>query len=103
MNLHVSQDPPSLLEANPHLSPALTTVVMRAIRRDPEKRYHSMQDMLHDLQNLEEVKHVSYEPDAPQLNRTGRQIITVAIVLAAIFIVIIAIGLLAQFAHHAAH
>ena len=103
MNLHVSQDPPSLLEANPQLSPALATVVMKAIRRDPEKRYHTIPDMLHDLRNLEEVKPVSYQPDTPQLNRSHRQVITAVIVVVAIFIVIIALGLLAQFAHHAVH
>jgi len=65
MNQHVSQDPPSLLEANPSLSPELATVVMRAIRRDPEKRYQDMRDMLHDLQNLDEVKPVNYVPDKP--------------------------------------
>ncbi len=93
MNLHVSQDPPSLLEANPHLSPALATVVMRAIRRDPEKRYRSIEDMLHDLRNLEEVKPDLLSTRYPQIDRTGRQIITAAIVVVAIFIVIIAIGL----------
>ena len=58
MNQHVSQDPPSILLENPQLSPALATVVMRAIRRDQEKRYKSMSDFLHDLRNLEEVKPV---------------------------------------------
>lgn len=33
MQQHVSQDPPSILLANPQLSPALAAVVMRAIRR----------------------------------------------------------------------
>ena len=102
MNLHVSQDPPSILDANPHLSHALATVVMRAIRRDPEKRYRSIGDMLHDLRNLEEVKPVSYQPDSPTMGRSGRQIVTAVIVVAVIFIVIIAIGFLAQFANHAA-
>jgi eukaryotic-like serine/threonine-protein kinase len=102
MNLHVSQDPPSLLNANPHLSHPLATVVMRAIRRDPEKRYRSIADLLHDLRNLEEVKPVSYQPDSPKMGRSSRQILTATIVVVAIFIVIIAIGFLAQFANHAA-
>src|SRR6266699_3526192 len=41
MNQHASQDPPSILQFNPTLSPALATVVMRAIRRDADKRYKS--------------------------------------------------------------
>ena len=32
---HISHDPPCILQFNPILSPALVTVVMRAIRRDP--------------------------------------------------------------------
>ncbi|MDQ2885770.1 MAG: serine/threonine protein kinase [Chloroflexota bacterium] len=103
MNLHVSQDPPSILECNPHLSPSLATVVMRAIRRDPEKRYKSMQEVLHDINNLEEVKPVPYQPDNPTLNRSGRTAIIVTLVIIAICLVIIAIGFIAQFAHHAVH
>src|SRR5438270_6143920 len=72
MNQHVSQDPPSILDFNPQLSPELATVVMKAIRRDPHKRYQSMEDLLHDLCNLEEVKPVPYTPEAPAMNRSGR-------------------------------
>jgi serine/threonine protein kinase len=103
MNLHVSQDPPSLLDCNPHLSAALATVVMKAIRRDPEKRYRSIETLLHDLHNLEEVQPTSYEPDTPQMNRTSRQVVTALIVVLVIFAIIIAIGFLAQFVHQAAH
>src|SRR5258708_14717379 len=63
MNQHVSQDPPSILLANPRLSPALATVVMRAIRRDPEKRYQSMRGMLYDLQLLDQITPVPYIPE----------------------------------------
>ncbi len=100
MNLHVSQDPPPILDCNPNLSPALATVVMHAIRRDPEKRYKSIKDMLHDLSNLEEVKPVPYHPDTPTMNRGGRAAITATLIIIAICLVIIAIGFLAQFAHH---
>src|SRR5437870_7254666 len=72
MNQHVSQDPPSILLRNPQVSPALATVVMRAIRRDQAKRYQLMSDLLHDLHNLEEVKPVPYAPDAPRINQSGR-------------------------------
>src|SRR6266853_3479269 len=68
MNQHVSQDPPAILLKNPQVSPALATVVMRAIRRDQDKRYRSMSNFLHDLRNLEEGKPVPYEPEAPRLN-----------------------------------
>src|SRR5947208_8982151 len=72
MNQHVSQDPPSILDFNPHLSPELATVVMKAIRRDPHKRYQSMQDLLHDLCNLEKVEPMPYTPETPTVNRSSR-------------------------------
>ncbi len=101
MNQHISHDPPSILQFNPKISPELATVVMHAIRRDPEKRYKSMKDMQHDLSNLDEVKPVQYEPDAPVAGGNRRLALQVALVILAIFIVAAAIGFLAQFMHHA--
>jgi len=103
MNQHVSQDPPSILLTNPHLSPELATVVMRAIRRDPSKRYASMNDLHHELLHLEEVKPVAYEPDAPGLNQSGRTVIIATLIIIAICLAIIALGFLVQFVHHAGH
>jgi len=103
MNQHVSQDPPSILLMNPQLSPALATVVMRAIRRDPEKRYKSVNDFLHDLRNLEEVKPVHYEPETPRLNRSGRTVITTTLLIIAICLLIVALGFLVQFVHNGGH
>jgi len=103
MNQHVSQDPPSILLMNPQLSPELATVVMHAIRRDPSKRYRSMHDLHHDLLHLEEVKPVTYEPDEPSLNQSGRRIIIAILAIIAICLLIIALGFLVQFAHHVGH
>ncbi len=103
MNQHVSQDPPSILLTNPQLSPALATVVMRAIRRDPDKRYKSVSNLLHDLRNLQEVKPVPYEPDVPRLNQSRRTAILATLIIIAIFLLIGALGFLAQFAHHVVH
>jgi serine/threonine protein kinase len=103
MNQHVSQDPPSILDFNPRLSPGLATVVMKAIRRDPHKRYQSMQDLLHDLCNLEKVEPVPYTPETPTMNRSGRMVITATLIIIAICLAIIAFGFLVQFLHNAAH
>jgi len=103
LNQHVMQDPPSILHFNPDLSPALATVVMRAIRRDPEKRYGSMDAMAHDLRHLESVSPVPYRPDAPKFGGRYRQAILVTLLIIAICLAIIAIGILAQFAHSAVH
>ena len=99
INQHVSQDPPSILHANPDVSPQLATVVMRAIRRDPDKRYKSMNEMLHDLRNLEEVTPIPYQPDKPGAGRVRQQIILATLIIIAVCLVIIALGFLAQVAH----
>jgi eukaryotic-like serine/threonine-protein kinase len=101
INQHVSEDPPSILQANPQLSPELATVVMRAIRRDAEKRYRSVNDFLHDLNNLEEVKSVPYEPETPRLNNSHRTVLIAALIIVIIFLLIIAFGFLAQSIHNA--
>src|SRR5436309_3741632 len=103
MNQHISQDPPSILLTNPQLSPALATVVMRAIRRDQDKRYKSMSNFLQDLCNLDEVKPVPYEPEAPGLNQSSRTWLTATLLIIAIFLLIGALGFLAQFAHTVGH
>ncbi len=101
MNQHVSQDPPSILDYNPNIQPSLATVVMKAIRRDPEKRYSSMREMLHDLQYLSEVKPVHYIPEKQQENNWTRQLKWAALIIICLSLVVIAFGILAQFAHHA--
>jgi len=102
MNDHISQDPPSILQFNPRISPALATVVMHAIRRDPEKRYKSMRDMLHDLANLDDVTINRYVPDAPVAGGYRRLAVQAALIILVILIVVVAFGFLAQFLHHAA-
>src|SRR5713226_779970 len=99
MNQHVSQDPPSILEFNPALSPALATVVMRAIRRDPGKRYASIEDMAHDLRHQEDVTPIPYTPEKARPGGRYRQAIYLTLVIIAICLVIIAFGVLAQLAH----
>jgi eukaryotic-like serine/threonine-protein kinase len=99
---HISHDPPGILQFNPALSPALATVVMRAIRRDPERRYACMQDMLYDLGHLDTVTPMDYIPDPPKLGGRYRQAIGIALIVLIVFLFIVAFGLLAQFVHHLA-
>src|SRR6266487_5360924 len=99
MNQHVSQDPPSILKFNPDLSPELATVVMRAIRRDPSKRYTSIEEMAHDLRNLDEVKPVPYQPDKERHGGRYRRAVYLILVIIAICLVIIAFGVLSQLVH----
>lgn len=103
MNQHVSQDPPSILDFNPNIQPALATVVMKAIRRDPDKRYHEIRDMLHDLQNLQDVKPVHYTPETPHVSNWVQQAKWAVLIIICLSLLVIALGILAQYAHHAVH
>ena len=97
---HISHDPPGILEFNPTISPALATVVMRAVRRDLGKRYASMRDLLYDLGHLDKVTAVNYIPDPPRIGGRYRQVISIALIVLVVCLCIIAFGLLAQVAHH---
>jgi serine/threonine protein kinase len=97
---NVSDDPPTILQFNATLDPALATVVMHAVRRDPEKRYASIADLLTDLQHLDTVTAIPYGPARPLLIRRYWPIMRVVLLILAIFLLIIVIGILAQLAHH---
>lgn len=59
-----------------------------------------LQDMLHDLRNLDTVQPVPYEPDNPQSHTLARRVLMVTLATIAICLIIIAIGVVAQLAHH---
>ena len=73
---------------------------MRAIRRDLEKRYTCMQDLLYDLQHLDNVTVVDYIPDPPRIGGRYRQAIRLALIVLIVCLCIVAFGVLAQYAHH---
>jgi eukaryotic-like serine/threonine-protein kinase len=100
LNQHITQDPPSIRQFNPLVTPALETVIMRAIRRDSDKRYKTMRAMLNDLTHIEKVTPVPYKPDAPQMDTMKRQIILGLLITGAILVIIVAIGVLAQVLHN---
>ncbi len=102
LNQHINEDPPSILKFKSTLSPALATVVMRAIRRDPHKRYSTIQEMLTALNQLDKVKPVEYEPEVPK-DQNLRKAILATLIVIAIFVGLIAFGILAQMAQHLAH
>jgi eukaryotic-like serine/threonine-protein kinase len=101
LSQHISHDPPSILIWNLALSPGLATVVMRAIRRDPRKRYASMHGLLDDLEHLEDATPIDYLPDPPLAGGRYRQAWRIALLILAILLCIVAFGFLAQFAHPA--
>ena len=98
---HISHDPPDILHFNPTLPASLATIVMRAIRRDPKKRYALMQELLNDLCHVDEVVPVGYLPDPPLLGGRYRQALFISLLVFVVCLGLIAFGMLAQFAHHA--
>ncbi|MGZ3644533.1 MAG: hypothetical protein ACXVCM_11850, partial [Ktedonobacteraceae bacterium] len=100
ISTHISHDPPCIVQFNPILSPALVTIVMRAIRRDPEQRYTSIQELLYDLQHLDDVTVVDYIPNPPRIGGRYRQAIRLALLVLIVCLCIVAFGVLAQYAHH---
>lgn len=96
---HFSHDAPGILEFNPTLSPALATVVMRAIRHDPGRRYACMQDLLHDLDHLNDVTPIDYIPDPPKIGGRYRQAIAITLVVLITCLSIVGFGIFAQYAH----
>jgi eukaryotic-like serine/threonine-protein kinase len=100
---HISHDPPGILQCNPTLSPALSTVVMRAIRRDPERRYTSMQELEYDLRHLDAVTAEDYIPAPPRLGGRYRQAIRTALIVLCVCAAIIACGAFAQYVHSLPH
>lgn len=97
---HISHDPPDILQLNPTLSPVLATLVMGTIRRDTDKRYNSLENLLFDLQHVEDITPVAYIPDKPKFGGRYRQVIAISLVILSIFILLILFGILAQSIHH---
>ena len=98
---HISDDPPDILHVNAALPPALATVVMRAIRRDPERRYASITDLAQELRSLEKVTAVDYVPARPRLGERYRHVIGITLLTLLVLLGIIAFGVFAQLSHHA--
>ncbi len=102
MSQHVTADAPLLSRVVPGLPPALEAVVWRALRREPAERYASMAALRRDLTHLDAVQIPEY-PASSQGGppRVGREHIVTALVIVAVFVVLVIIGVLAQLAHNA--
>jgi len=58
----LARDPDPII--NPEVMPSLTAIVMRALARDPERRYQSAAAFLSDLQAVSEGESIGQLPDA---------------------------------------
>ena len=103
MRRKVQTEPPLVRRARSDVPPQLEAVVYRALRRKPAERYQSMADLGHDLAHLDAVTIPAYRPDVPPPKPLGdlppwRTTIPIFLIL---FGVLVALGVLAQFAHRA--
>ena len=103
MNQHMTMDPPSLLHFNQSLPLELVTVVMKAIRRNPKKRFQSIQELQYALHHLHEVEPVPYEPDPPQPHYVRQKAVMAIWIILAFFAGVTLIAFLAQITHNALH
>ena len=99
INPQISDDPPDILRFNPDLLPELATVVMRTVRRDPDRRYASVGTLAQDLRHLDKVMSVPYFPMPPKLWGKYRQVVRIALIVLVICVILIVFGALAQMIH----
>jgi eukaryotic-like serine/threonine-protein kinase len=100
VNKQIAYDPLDILRLNPLVSPALTTVIMRAIRRNPERRYSTMQHLLDDLSHLDKVTPEDYIPDRPLFGGHYRQVLQISLIVFLIILGLITFGVVAQIIHN---
>ena len=114
MNQHVTANPPPLHKFNKHISPALEEITMKAIRRNPQDRWPTMEALVEALEQPEKVNIEALKAErltqesklqratvpASENNPLGLPIWQVALLLAVIFLAIIAFGVVAQLLHH---
>lgn len=64
---HVKRNPKRIRKLRRDVSPALEAVVMKAMRRYPENRYQSADDLLKDIENLDKLDVSSFDlnPEKP--------------------------------------
>lgn len=96
MNDRLKNDPVAPRKLRPQVSPALEEITLRALERDPIKRYHSALEMANDLRHPGEVK-VTVRAAA---RRPGRRALWLYVGLAAIPLLLFALLLWAARGGH---
>ena len=72
MNAILKDDPPELSESGRSISPALARVVSHCLEKIPERRFHSLYDVVFALQEVEQPSSPSAVPPAPGKARGSR-------------------------------
>jgi serine/threonine-protein kinase len=104
MNSRLTGDPVAPRQRNPEISEELEEVILHAMEREPQRRYHSAAAMKQELDNLESVKvtgrhHRLRSPKAWRTRWQGARLV----VLSALFPVVVFAGALLLVRCHAGH
>jgi serine/threonine-protein kinase len=104
MRRKVDTEPPLVRRLRPDVPEPLQAIVYRALRRRPEERYASMAELQHDLKHPDAVVIPTYMPDVPPPKPPGDlpPWRTTLPILAAILVILVFLGFLAQTLHQAA-
>jgi len=49
---HIQEAPPGIETKNPDIDPKIAHIVMKAIEKEPDKRYQSMAELSRDLSDV---------------------------------------------------
>ena len=101
MSQRVTTDAPLLRTKRSDLPPQLEAIVWRTLRRDPSERYASMADLCHDLQELDAVVIPEYPTTTTARAGVSREHLVNAAIIVAVFVALIAIGVIAEVVHRA--
>jgi len=88
-------DPPTPLhERNRAVSPPLGAVIHKAIRKNPEERYQSAEEMLHDLEHLDDIDLAQFVlgPERAGSTMTDRRILLLGVLVGAGFVLFIVLA-----------
>ena len=72
---HKSEVPTPPRQLNPSIPPAFEAVVLKALAKEPEQRYHDAMDMVADMKaGVINTTQVGYGPDSPTVPNVGKAI-----------------------------
>jgi eukaryotic-like serine/threonine-protein kinase len=97
---HLTRVPERIRTQNPFVSPELEAVVLKAMRRYPENRYQTPEEISRDLERIDEINTDDFDlsPEPPMGGMaamdSGKRLFWVFAIVALVFVAIVAVILL---------